>query len=240
MHYYKFHIGDYRSNTAHLSNDEDIAYRRLIDMYYDSESEIPLNTEWVSRRLRVDTEVIARVLKDFFIETEKGWFHQRCSQEIEDYGKKAKANRNNGAKGGRPKKAEITQTEPSGLPDESEPNLNHKPLTTNHKPKEKTLTTTSVKRSAFTAPEKWGVANFFIEKGSTKEEAGNFWHFYESKGWVVGKVKMKSWTSAAYRWISENKKRDNHAAQRSNKNGVTPEQFRELIDWSQDGKAISV
>ena len=65
-----------------------------------------------------------------------------------------------------------------------------------------------VKRAAFTAPEKWDVANFFIEKGSTKEEAGNFWHFYESKGWVIGKTKMKSWTSAAYRWISENKKRE--------------------------------
>ena len=27
-----------------------------------------------------------------------------------------------------------------------------------------------------------------------------FWHFYESKGWVVGKAPMKSWQSAVITW----------------------------------------
>jgi len=30
-----------------------------------------------------------------------------------------------------------------------------------------------------------------------------FWHFYESKGWMVGKNKMKNWKSAASRWCIE-------------------------------------
>jgi hypothetical protein len=67
MYYYQFHIGDYRADTAHLSNDEDLAYRRLLDMYYDLENPIPIYTEWVYRRLRLDYEVVLRVLKDFFI-----------------------------------------------------------------------------------------------------------------------------------------------------------------------------
>lgn len=31
-------------------------------------------------------------------------------------------------------------------------------------------------------------------------EAEKFWHHYESKGWVVGKAKMKSWPSALAGW----------------------------------------
>lgn len=85
MHYYPFNICDYRSATAHLTNDEDLAYRRLLDMYYDSESPIPLDTQWVSRRLRVATQHINTVLMDFFVEQDDGWHHARCEAEIERY-----------------------------------------------------------------------------------------------------------------------------------------------------------
>ena len=37
MHYYQFNIGDYAKATRHLTNDEDLAYRRLIELYYDTE-----------------------------------------------------------------------------------------------------------------------------------------------------------------------------------------------------------
>ena len=85
MNYYQFHIGDYRSATSHLSNEEDLAYRRLLDMYYDSEKQIPLDTQWVARRLRMCIEDVDSVLHDFFTKTEDGWFHARCNQEIEAY-----------------------------------------------------------------------------------------------------------------------------------------------------------
>lgn len=131
MHYYKFHIGDYRSSTAHLSNEEDLAYRRLLDFYYDTELPIPLDTQWVSRRIRVANEVVINVLKDFFIQTDDGWIQETCIKNIHEYHHKAETNRANGKSGGRPKKPSglpvATQSEPSG-------NLNHKPLTTNHKP----------------------------------------------------------------------------------------------------------
>ena len=132
MHYYQFHIGDYRASTAHLSNEEDLAYRRLLDMYYDTEQPIPLDTQWVARRLRVDTQVIATVLNDMFTATETGWIHERCDAEIAHYQHLAEKNRVNGRKGGRPKK-------PNGLPTEtqSEPKKtltkNQEPLTNNHK-----------------------------------------------------------------------------------------------------------
>jgi len=37
--WYKFHLGDYITHTTHLSDAEDLAYRRLLDLYYMSEKE---------------------------------------------------------------------------------------------------------------------------------------------------------------------------------------------------------
>ena len=89
MHYYQFHIGDYRAATAHLSNDEDLAYRRLLDMYYDTETPIPLDIDWVSRRLRLGQDVVENVLKDMFRVSVDGWIHTRCDSEIQKYHSKA-------------------------------------------------------------------------------------------------------------------------------------------------------
>lgn len=103
MFYFSFHITDYRAATAHLSNEEDLAYRRLIEMYYDTEQPIPVDTQWVSKRLRVGSEVIDTVLKDMFELTEEGWRHARCDKEIAHYHQLAERNRANGKRGGRPK-----------------------------------------------------------------------------------------------------------------------------------------
>ena len=140
MHFYKFHIGDYKSATAHLSNEEDLAYRRLLDMYYDTEKPIPLETDWVARRLRVGSEVVATVLADMFCETENGWVHDRCEEEIKEYHRMADRARANGKAGGRPKK-------PSGNPVGTQSQPDGK-LTTNHKP----LTTNQIKQERTSAP----------------------------------------------------------------------------------------
>jgi hypothetical protein len=33
-----------------------------------------------------------------------------------------------------------------------------------------------------------------------EQEAEKFWNFYESKGWMIGKNKMKSWQHAIKTW----------------------------------------
>lgn len=38
-------------------------------------------------------------------------------------------------------------------------------------------------------------------------DAEQFYHFYESKGWMIGKNKMKSWKSALANWNKNNKKK---------------------------------
>ena len=112
MHYYQFNIADYRSATTHLSNEEDLAYRRLLDMYYDSEQPIPLDTQWVARRLRLDSELIENVLLDMFSLTNDGWFHARCDEVIKQYHQMAEKNRANGRLGGRKKNPLGSQSQP--------------------------------------------------------------------------------------------------------------------------------
>jgi len=147
MHYYPHHIGDYKSATAHLTNEEDLAYRRLLEMYYDTEAFIPLETQWVARRLRVGCEPLESVLKDFFVRTEEGWKHARCDLVIREYHEMAEKNRRNGKLGGRPKSnkhgAENPvgyQSVPSGIPVETHSKANQEPITNNHKPSKERAT----------------------------------------------------------------------------------------------------
>lgn len=128
MNYYSFHIGDYIKQTVHLTPMEDICYRRLIDMYYETEQPIPKETDRVSRRLRLDTELVDSVLSEFFTLTEKGWVNERCEAEISAYHVKADTARSNGKLGGRPKK---TQPVIDRNPTESGSKANQEPITNN-------------------------------------------------------------------------------------------------------------
>jgi uncharacterized protein YdaU (DUF1376 family) len=140
MHYYKFNIADYRKDTGHLSTIEHGIYRQLIDWYYLDEQPIPEETQVVIRRLRLGSDEVIflqNVLSDFFVLGKTGYTHKRIEVEIRDYSEQAEKNKNNGKLGGRPKKTQVVM---SGLPDESQNNPNHEPITINHKPKRESAT----------------------------------------------------------------------------------------------------
>ena len=48
------------------------------------------------------------------------------------------------------------------------------------------------------------VIQYFEDRESADYEARNFFNFYESNGWKVGKNPMVNWRSAASNWISRN------------------------------------
>jgi len=104
MHFYKFNIKDYAVNTTHLTNEEDLAYRRLLDLYYTDEQPIPNNNQLVSRRIRIAAEVVDVVLNEFFVLTENGWICGRVEEEIEGYRNLCRKRKEVGASGGRPPK----------------------------------------------------------------------------------------------------------------------------------------
>ena len=86
MNYYPFHLGDYISATRHLSWDEDMAYRRLLDAYYTREEALPLDRAQVYRLVCATTPeqrtAVDSVLREFFEETAWGWVNARCDEVI--------------------------------------------------------------------------------------------------------------------------------------------------------------
>ena len=133
MHYYNFNIGDYMKHTLHLTPEEDLAYRRILDMYYDTESAIPSNIPLVSRRLRMDSKIVESVLNEFFDLTEEGYKNYRADGEIADYHKFLEKQKANGRLGGRPKKGKKPIGNPAITQAEPKITLNNKQQTTNNK-----------------------------------------------------------------------------------------------------------
>jgi uncharacterized protein YdaU (DUF1376 family) len=91
MNFYPFHLGDYATHTRHLSLLEDLAYRRMIDLYYTSESPLPIEPESVARLIGMKDHLdcVKNVLSDFFLISEAGYTHSRCDREIAAYRAKA-------------------------------------------------------------------------------------------------------------------------------------------------------
>jgi uncharacterized protein YdaU (DUF1376 family) len=89
MNYYSHHIGDYLTDTAHLSILEDGSYRRLLDRYYATEQPLSCDEQILFRLLRArsedEKEAVRVVLAEFFVLTDAGWSHKRCDAEIKKW-----------------------------------------------------------------------------------------------------------------------------------------------------------
>ena len=126
MHYFQFHIGDYKSHTHHLTVIEDIAYRRLLDHYYLHEA--PIKQRDIARQIgmRDHEQEVLSVLNEFFASTEEGFINARADRAIAEYhGKKEQASKAGKASAERRSNARSTDVQPT---------INQEPLTTNQKP----------------------------------------------------------------------------------------------------------
>jgi uncharacterized protein YdaU (DUF1376 family) len=125
MNYYSFHIGDYASHTAHLSPMEDLAYRRMLDMYYRTQKPLPADTAQIARHIRLTDNIadIELVLYEFFELGPDGWANQRAEKEIESFQKMKEG----GAKGAAKRwaKGGDSQGIATPSPPHANPNANH-------------------------------------------------------------------------------------------------------------------
>ena len=135
MHYYQFNISDFCLHTSHLTLEEEGVYRRLIDFYYDTEQPIPKETKPVIRRLRLGNYVdeVEQMLAEFFTLEDDGYHNYRCDIEIKLYQERVDKARENGKKGGRPRKNTDVETQSVILanPQESESKANYELITNN-------------------------------------------------------------------------------------------------------------
>jgi len=85
VNFYPFHIGDYISHTSHLTDEEDLAYRRMIDLYYMTEQ--PFNdSSTIARRIRSSVETVESILHEFFEFCDDDcWHSKRVDEEIAKY-----------------------------------------------------------------------------------------------------------------------------------------------------------
>lgn len=148
------------------------------------------------------------------------------NENIKTYQRTIEANRQNGRKGGRPRKAKETDGfSEKPIETHGEPNETHKNQSTKYKV-QSTKNTDSIESieidasaspsprasKRFSPPGLEEIEAYFAEKGGTAAHAERFRDFYESNGWKVGKNPMKSWKAAASGWMS----RDKESAQKAN------------------------
>ena len=147
------------------------------------------------------------------------------NENIKTYQRTIKANRQNGRKGGRPRKAKETHGfSEKPMETHGEPNETHKNQSTKYKVQSTKYTDSiesiEIDASAspspraskrFSPPGLEEIEAYFAEKGGTAAQAERFRDFYESNGWKVGKNPMKSWKAAASGWMS----RDKESAQKA-------------------------
>lgn len=122
MNYYEHHLGDYAKDTAHLTMLEHGAYRLLLDRYYGTEQGIPADQAHRLARARTKEEkqAVDDVLAEFFQLVDGAWMNKRADEEIAKAQVKINAAKENGKKGGRPKKDKPgseneTHKKPTGL-----------------------------------------------------------------------------------------------------------------------------
>lgn len=105
--WYKFNFGEYRHETVGMADAEDLAYRRLIDLYYANEGPLPADKEVLERMVALDYDCIEPVLKTFFRRLPDGWAHDRLDKDLARRKAQAEQARAAGKRGGRPKQVVV-------------------------------------------------------------------------------------------------------------------------------------
>jgi uncharacterized protein YdaU (DUF1376 family) len=193
MHYYQFNIGDYVSHTAHLTNDEDLTYRRLLDLYYQTEKSFDVaDLSKVARKVKSNEETVMLILQEFFEFNinDNSWHNKRADSEIKAYQSKADSAR---------KANQIRWGSERHLKSDTSQILNIKQETINNieetKPKKKVeKKETQLDDDYFASPTHFELADEL--KINLNTELLKFKDYHKSKG-----SKFKDWDAALRTWL---------------------------------------
>lgn len=111
MIFYKHHLGDYANKTGSLSLMEHGAYLLMLQAYYGSEQPLPRGDalyRLAHAHTKAEKAAVDKIAAKFWKATPAGLVNGRAFRELQAIERLAEVARQNGAKGGRPKK-------PSGL-----------------------------------------------------------------------------------------------------------------------------
>jgi len=154
-------------------------------------------------------EGVEPAFDSFPVELAFSFLKQQFDRDQEKYLNTAERNRTNGIKGGRPKKIEEPK-KPSGLigllkepkkadkdkdKDKDKDNVKDKEFKKEDKLEIPILQT----NKNFVIPSVSEISNYCKERKNSVDPE-KFFNFYQSKGWLVGKSKMKDWRACIHTW----------------------------------------
>lgn len=173
-------------DTAHLEPLHDLCYRRCLDLYYNTEAPLTADKRTLSKRLRVNEEVLSEVLAEFFEERETGWHHRRCDREIARYQAKSEKAKKAGSLGGMAKKS-TPQANAKRTLSERQANASNQ----NQEPEPRTSKGTCTLDEA---------KAFARELGLPESDGESCFHKWEGNGWKNGTNKVRDWKATVRSW----------------------------------------
>lgn len=85
MFSYQHHIGDFRRDTASLSDSDAMAYLKLLWMYYDTELPLPAEPKLLAFKIGSTADSVQLILDAYFQLDNDCYHHKRCDAEITAY-----------------------------------------------------------------------------------------------------------------------------------------------------------
>lgn len=177
----------------------------IIEQLYEQGGQLSLRScKSIAFALHVDCKVVESVVQDFDLFQNDGTFFWSSSvlarlnrrKEISERRKKASETR------WKSKETQQEQCNSNAKAQQEQCNVYPK----ERKEKERKESTSNevecikAKRTAFVPPTHEEVKSYVEEKGYAFFDAERFIDFYTSKGWMVGKNKMKDWKAAVRNW----------------------------------------
>jgi len=119
MHYYPFHIGDYRKDTSRLNFIEHGIYRLLIDEYYLTEHPLISDKTRLMRscgvRTKEEIDAFEFIIDEFFVLTDDGYLHYGCEKVLKKIYGKSESARNSAKIGWEKRRANALKSDANAL-----------------------------------------------------------------------------------------------------------------------------
>lgn len=189
------------------------AFWCIVEQLYENDGQLPMSLcNCIAIGLRMSSDAIQRLITEFglFENDGKMFWSNAVLARIGEHNDFVEQRRQNALK----RWHSTTSDKPATDATEMQVNAIASDCNANNNKRNKNNKNTSSspkgdvgKRSTFAPPTVEEVIAYLNEKGIVNVDAERFVSFYESKGWMIGKNKMKSWKAAIATWSKSQSER---------------------------------